>query len=48
MYQNNNWVSYKLKTLQNKVRITQQKLMLLEEGCDLSPVESSCVMPYDR
>ena len=27
---------------------SQQKLVLLEEGCDLSPVESSCVVPYDR
>ena len=27
---------------------SQQKLVLLEEGCDLSPVESSCVVPYDE
>ena len=27
---------------------SQQKLVLLKEGCDLSPVESSCVGPYDE
>ena len=28
--------------------ITLQNLVLLEEGCNLSPLESSCVVPYDR